>query len=268
MSKGRARYSAHIKEQVRTRYPLCRTTADKEALARELGISSVNKLYNLASRLGVGGSDGEAASAAARDRSRLLIRENPGEVKWTRTALKYLRQEFGRKTIEEIAFHLSHSETAVLFKARELGLRKPVKLWNLEKAAAWLGFSTNELRAREEEGLDIYPLGNRQNQLELEVVTTTSLARWMRIKKVAKELKARDADLFFIKEIEESVEEIAEGEAKFEKCRYLSHGHVCQNPFTEASFGLFCTNTDRQEAGMDPRCTVRTLPLEDLRPEE
>ena len=51
-SRQRARYSDEVKEEVRQLYPLCRTTADKEKLAKELGIGSVAKLYNLSSRLG------------------------------------------------------------------------------------------------------------------------------------------------------------------------------------------------------------------------
>jgi len=40
------------------------------------------------------------------------------------------------------------------------------------------------------------------------------------------------------------------------------------NPFTQASFGLFCTNNERYKAGEDPRCSVRTLAIEDLRFDE
>lgn len=47
----RTRYSPWVKEQVRQRYRLCRTTEDKLALAKELGIvddngnPSLSKLY-------------------------------------------------------------------------------------------------------------------------------------------------------------------------------------------------------------------------------
>lgn len=47
------RYSATVKDAVLSRYPLCRTQAEKEELARELGIGGIQKLYNLASNLGV-----------------------------------------------------------------------------------------------------------------------------------------------------------------------------------------------------------------------
>jgi len=52
----RAHYSEEVKSLVRTRYRDCRRVEEKEALARELGIGSVAKLYNLASRLGAAGA--------------------------------------------------------------------------------------------------------------------------------------------------------------------------------------------------------------------
>ena len=51
-NENRTRYSSYVKDQVKKRYPLCRTTEDKQTLADELEIGSVPKLYNLASRLG------------------------------------------------------------------------------------------------------------------------------------------------------------------------------------------------------------------------
>lgn len=268
MSNERARYSHAVKQQVRQRYPLCRTTSDKEALANELGIDSVAKLYNLASRLGATGKN-EAEQLSldkANESERLLIRQTPVETTWTPVAKEYLAAEFGRKTVEAIAFHLHHSETSVLYQARKLGLRLPVKHWNLVKVSAWLGFSEEELRELDVEGLDIYPLHDLSGHLTLEVISTTSLGRWMQIEKNLKKLNDAGADEFFILEIQESLKDLASGTTEWESCKFLSHGHVCMNPYTEVSFGVYCTNTDRQRAGEDPSCSARTLDIADLRP--
>lgn len=264
MARQRTRYSAYIKEQVRQRYHLCRTTEDKEELAEELGIGSVSKLYNLASRLGAAGKESELLDQ--REDSGNSIREAPGEVSWPRSSDRYLRDEFGRRSIEDIAYHLGRSEAAVLYRARHLHLRTPVKHWRLEKVADWFGMDVEDFRKLQSEGIDIYPLGNPQGEVAIELVSTTSLGRWLQKKRNRSRLK--DPDEIFLLEIEESIEDLLSGKDVFEKCKFLSHGHVCQNPFTETSYGLFCTNNEKYDAGDDPRCTVRTLAVEDLAPEE
>jgi hypothetical protein len=125
---SRARYTPLVKQQVRARYGLCRTTADKRQLADELGIGSVEKLYNLASRLGAAG---RAASDAAGERARgasTLVRTHPAQTVFTAAQDAYLRREFGRRSVEVIAYHLGHSEPAIAYRARRLALRRPVKL--------------------------------------------------------------------------------------------------------------------------------------------
>jgi hypothetical protein len=251
---------------VRQRYHLCRTTADKEALAQELGIGSVSKLYNLASRLGAAGREAELIQPEAAS-SEVLLREDPETTTWSRAGDRYLKDEFGRRSIEDIAYHLGHSETAVLYRARHLGLRLPVKHWRLDKVALWLGLSPEELRGLSSEGIDIYPLGNRRGEVVIEVVSTTSLGRWLQMAKNRKRLGGK-CDLFFLLEIEESLEDLVNRKTTFERCKFLSHGHVCQNPFTDNSYGLFCTNNEKYLAGEDPRCTVRTLAIEDLAPDD
>ena len=266
----RARYSNYVKDQVRQRYPLCRTTADKEHLAKELGIGSVAKLYNLASRLGATGKEGAErhSMAAANEEERLLIRERPESTVFTPEADRYLESEFGRRSAATIAFHLHHTETAVLYRARQLGLRLPVKYWDIVKVAFWFGMEVDEFRALADEGLDIYPFHDpRTGRLVKEVVSTTSLARWLAAPENIKRLQYRDADEFFIREIQESVRDKAAKKTDFERCKFLSHDHICMNTYSENSFGLYCTNTDRQRAGEDPRCSVRHLDIDDLRPD-
>lgn len=273
MGKGqRTRYSPAVKEQVRKRYRLCRTTADKQALADELGIGSVSKLYNLASRLGAAGheEDPHDRSAESFSTERLLKREHPDEATFTRAADRYLKDEFGRRAIEDIAYHLGHSEPAILYRARHLKLRLPVKYWNIQKVAPWFGLEVAELKELAEEGLDIYPLADRHGKVKVEVVSTTSLGRWLKTPGNVERLREREPgpDEFFLLEIEESIADLVAERTEFERCKFLSHGHVCQNPFTENSFGLFCTNNEKYRAGEDPRCAVRTLAIEDLTPEE
>lgn len=265
MPKKRTRYSNYIKDQVKKRYPLCRTTEDKEKLARELGIGSVSKLYNLASRLGAAAQDlqiGDHTDANAN--TRLLEREDPKDTVFSRNADRYLKSEFGRRGIEDIAYHLKHSETAVLYRARKLGLRKPVKYWRTNKVAMWLNIDDGELHKLD--GLDIYPLHYRNGQEVFQVVSSSSLARWIENPKNAKKLKELDPDKFFLLEIQESIADLVSGKTEFESCKFLSHGHVCQNPYTDSSFGFFCTNNEKYLAGEDPACRVRHLEIEDLSP--
>jgi hypothetical protein len=263
------RYSPEVIAQVILRYPLCITTEDKVNLAKELGIETVEKLYNLASRHGATGrgSAAKLARDAAQNPDLLDNREDFVEVKWTRKADKYLKERFGSKPIESIAFHVGHTETAVLYRARKLGLRLPVKIWKLEKVCAWLSMSPQEIKSVPD-GPEFYPFSGLDQKLEFEVVTTSSLARWFARPGVRDDLRARGADEFFIREIMESVADLAAKKTRFERCRFLSHGHVCMNTRSFSSFGCYCTNTERQKAGEDRQCSDRILELEDLRPED
>jgi hypothetical protein len=265
MPKKRTRYSNYIKDQVKKRYPLCRTTEDKEKLADELGIGSVSKLYNLASRLGAAATDLQPGDHLdAHSNRRLLEREDPDEINFSAASDRYLRSEFGRRGIEDIAYHLKHSETAILYRARKLGLRKPVKYWRTSKVALWFDMELNEFHKIKD--LDVYPLYYRNGEEVFKVVSTSSLARYIENKKNLDSLNKRNPDKFFLLELQESVQDLVEGEVDFESCKFLSHGHVCQNPYTESSFGFFCTNNEKYFAGEDPACRVRHLEIEDLDP--
>ena len=268
-NENRTRYSSYVKDQVKKRYPLCRTTEDKQTLADELEIGSVPKLYNLASRLGATGRDtqGKKSTVEAHNDERLTLREDPDTLVFSKGDDRYLRAEFGRRTVEEIAYHLHHSETAILYRARQLGKRLPIKYWNAIKVAAWFAVSPEELTGRlAKEGFDIYPLSNPGGDIVLDVVSTTSIARWLSSPKNLKRAIDNKADLFFIRDIQESVQDLADGNTRFDSCNFLSPGHVCQNPYAVSSFGLFCSNNERYKAGEDPRCNVRTLSIDDLRP--
>lgn len=274
MAKERTHYSPWVKQQVRLRYPGCRTTKDKEELARELGIldadgnPSVPKLYNLASRLsatGRGDAENVLTEVATAD-ERLTKREDPDTTTWSSSAESYLKREFGKRTVEWIGVHVKHTETAVVYKARQMGLRQPIKHWNARKVAFWLSLSIDELHALRDEGLDIYGLHDRQGKLQVEVVSATSLGRWLHEGSHLQDARARGGDEFFLREILETLEDLAAGTTSWERCKFLSAGHICQNPYAmETSFGEFCTNTDTQRAGDDRHCTVKGLAIDDLR---
>lgn len=265
MAKKRTRYSAKVRDEVRKRYPLCRNTEDREALAESLGIESVSKLYNLASRLKVAGKESIGNKDSSKNET--AIKEDPKHTSFSKQDDRYIKKEFGRRSIEDIAFYLNHSEMAIAYRARQLEMRKPVKNWRLNKVASWFGMSESDFETLQEDGIEIFPLTNLEGRVVLSFVSTTSLARWLSKKKNINKIKKLGADEFFILEILESVDEIQEGKTSFESCKFLSHGHVCQNPRSELCFGLFCTNNERHKAGEDPLCTVRFLELEDLAPD-
>lgn len=274
----RAKYTNAQKELVRDKYPLCRTLEDKEALAAELGIESIHKLYNLASRLratrtydewavGSGDTSDDMPDRydATDDLDRLRLRETPADTTFTAEDDRYLKRSFGRQTIEQISFHRGHTETAMLYRARHLGLRRPVRYWDTTKVEAWLNIEPAEWEDIEKEGVDRFPLRNRRQEVVMILVSTTSLFRWLVQGNRWQRLVAHaGADEFFVREIIETVPEIQAGETEWESCRFLSAGHVCMCPYALNSFGLFCSNNERHAAGEDPKCTVRGLRIGDV----
>jgi hypothetical protein len=272
MAQGRTRYTRWQKQQVMLHYPSCRTTRDKEELAERLqilddaGEPSVAKLYNLASRLKVTqGHDQQERLAAITDQDRLKERQDPTQTTFNGKDDRYIKSEHGRRTPDAIAFHLGHTETAALYRARQLGLRRPAKNWPALKVARWLDLSDAELRSLRSEGIDIYRLHDRRGRLQLELVSTTSLWRWLE-NGGRKKLKDRNPDAFFLLELAETKELILADPTAWESCEYLSYGHICSNPYAD-SYGLYCPNNERYRAGEDPKCGARMLDLTDLRPD-
>jgi hypothetical protein len=271
MAGGKNRYSPWVKEQVRLRYRFCRTTEDKEALALELGIvdddgkPDVNKLYNLASRLGA--TQDEDVDVTQIEQRQERLREDPATTVFSPETDRYLKAEFGRKAIGVIAYHLHHSETAVMYRARKLGKRKPVRIWDARKVALWLGLSLAELHALSDEGVDIHVFCNRAGRIANEVVTTSSLKRWIDVPENLARVKARGADGFFLLELQEIYDGITDNRPNWERCKFLNHGHVCMNPYAD-TYGMFCTNGEGRVAGDDPQCEAKRYELDDLRGEE
>lgn len=252
--ESRSRYSEQQRQLVRDRYPLCRTLADKEQLASDAGIGSLQKLYNLASRIGVTARSGGGLSAergyseamrVAQDPARLKLREDPATTQFSARDDDYLRKHFGRQEIAAIAIQCSHSEIAMAYRARQLGLRLPVRWWDQERVGAWLGLSADEMV---EMGIPLHPCCDRRGRLRIVLVKTDDLSaalfrggRWQRL------VAERDADLFFVREILESRLAVNEG-AEWAPT-WVSHGHTCLNPFSGLSFGLFYDGTDAKLTG-------------------
>lgn len=263
----RAKYSPELKQLIREKYPFCVTLEDKQELAREAGIDHIHKLYNLASRLGVTRTNNDAFEGAY---SRPLgapgsRRTRFADVSFSAADDRYLRRQFGRKQIADIAFFRNLPESALLYRARQLGLRRAARYWGEARVLDWLGIERGAWQAARQEGVDVFPLRNRQGKVATRLVSTTSLARWLIDDKRFVALVQAGADEFFVREVIESAVNVARGEQGWERCTFLGSDHLCQNPFAGVSFGLFCTKNERHEAGEDPKCSVRLLRIDDLR---
>jgi hypothetical protein len=272
MAGSTGRYSPYVKAEVLKRYHLCRTTDDKKSLAKQLGIldenneGDVSKLYNLASRLkATANKNGE--TPIIDDESLNRRRLDPETTVFSAEADGYLINEFGRRTDAEIAYHLKLSVPAVLVRARHLQKRRITKHWELSNVAAWLDMSEEEIRSLQDDkvALDIYDLYDRRSQKKHEVVSLTSLIRWLYTPGNREKVLEKNPDKFFLLEIDEAVATLREGTGRWENCKFLSPDHRCMNPYAENSHGLFCTNNERYEAGDDPLCSVKTFEIYDLR---
>lgn len=269
MSSVRTQYSEEVKATVKAKYHLCRTPEDRDALARECGIDSRQKLYNLASRLNATRPhansssewiDGEGGYDAIEDESRLRDRDDPDLLVWSSDDDRYLTEHFGRTHIEHIAFYLSRTETAVAYRARRLGLRNVPKYYDIKKVAPWLGLPLRTILLLSKRGLEIHPCTDRNGRLQITLVSTTSLARVLLKHRLWKALVDRHgADVFFIRDVVESVVALQKGDANWEPSCWVSHGHTCLNPFSDVCFGLFFNGHDDEAGGrvagyeLDPR---------------
>lgn len=272
MAGSTGRYSPYVKAEVLKRYHLCRTTEDKKNLAKQLDIvdengeGDVSKLYNLASRLkATANKNGDTPQID--DDSLKRRRLDPKTTEFSREADDYINREFGKRTAAEIAYHLKLSVPAVLVRARHLSKRRLTKHWELEDVAGWLDMSEEAIRGLQEDkvALDIYELYDRRSQRKHEVVSLTSLIRWLHTPGNREKVLEGNPDHFFLLEIDESVKLLREGAGRWENCKFLSSDHRCMNPYAENSHGLFCTNNERYEAGDDPLCSVKTFEIYDLR---
>lgn len=258
--RSRARYSPEVVEAVKTRYPHCRGNADKELLARSLGIASTPQLYNLACRhrvtAGEDRPEREASRRAALDPARRTRRENPDTIVWSADDDAYLTRSFGRVEIEVLAHFTGHTETAIAHRARELGLRKAARHWDVERVAAWLGVDIADIAQM---GVDLHRCCDRQGRTRITLVETVQLGRALARGGRWQRLVAAGADRFFIREVIEATLAEHRGEGEWD-AMWVSHGHTCLNPFSGLSFGLFY-------AGDDPKLTGANFTLADVSPQ-
>jgi len=262
---NRTQYSEDVKAVVKAKYHLCRTPEDRDALARECGIGSRQKLYNLASRLNATRphanshaewTDDEEGYDATQDSARLYLRDNPATLVWSLDQDRYLSEHFGRTFIESIGFYLNRTETAVAYRARQLGLRNIPKYYDLKKVAPWLGLNYRAVFLLSAKGLEIHPCTDRRGKSAITLISTTSLARLLLKDRLWKELvDVYGADKFFIKDVVESVVAMQRNEANWEPNCWVSHGHTCLNPFSDTCFSWFYDGYDDKMAGfdLDPR---------------
>lgn len=277
-------YTEEQKRIVAEQYHMCITRADKVALQKRLGFASIEQLYNLANRLNVTRTHRDAGAEGGRSSpsfaaERLRIREDPDTVEFSDYADDYLGRHFGpdarnRRHLEEIAFHLDHSESAVMYRARHRGLRRFCKYWQADKVIGWTGLETNRLR---EIGVDFFPCIDRDGEVAITLVSTSSLLRLIAASggddhpegapPAAKfdmvdrraELLEAGIDLFFLRELDELHMAVMAGTVRWERSRWVSHGHICLNPWAGLSFMLF-------DDGRDHKVMARDLHPADLHP--
>lgn len=190
------------------------------------------------------------------------LREVPALTVFTGAVDHYLRRHFGRQSCSQIAQRVGHTETAVLYRARHLGLRRPARHWPADRVEAWLGLPPTQWPQLRLEGLDLFDIRNAGGRREL-LVSATSLARWLVRGNRWMARVAGGADEFFVRELLESSLSVQRNRTPWESCAFLSAEHVCMNPLA-ASSALYCANNDRHAAGEDPKCTVRALRIEEL----
>jgi hypothetical protein len=281
-------YPDDVRLAIARKYSLALSRLDKRLLAEMYAIESEAKLYNLASRLK---ATRPHASTVARwteaeipqveeydprtDVTRLLIRVDPESHTWTSEHDRYITERWAadegktrRLSIEEIAFFLDLSETAVAYRARILGLRNIPKYYDVSKVALWLGVTIGSLfKHGPSMGLDLYACTDRHGKMRrhpngeggIVLVSTISLARFLVEDHRHMKLIDRGADKFFIRDILESVRELRTGEACWEPNIWVSHGHTCLCPWSAASFRAFFNGYDTDMEGIGVTMHPRDL---------
>jgi hypothetical protein len=257
-ARKRRRLAAWQRQLIIERYEGARTRAQKEELALLVTLS-LPQLHGAAYRLGV--SRPARGPRAASHKSR---RSTPVAASGDFGAddERYLRSEFERLPIEQIAAYLGRSEPEVAFYARALGLRRPSRLYEAEKTARWLGLTMDGLVALRGQGVEVHELRGRLGR-RIALVEAAPLARWITSEKGQARLAANTHDPFFTREVVESVQAVARGETSFSQL-WVSHGHTCLNPVA-ATFGRFCLAPPGHEPGDDPKCSARLLSVADVK---
>jgi hypothetical protein len=259
MSKSRkARYSDEIKHQVISLYPLCLDVEDKIELAEKLQIESLHKLYNLASRLKVTKEYQDCYDPSGRwnipgayvprtDTSAWRDRQPYDPEIFSTKDDEYVRKYYGKQHVEEIRYVRGYTETAILYRARHLGVRKACYYWDERRVSAWLGVRVPTLRsALKRLGKEVYPCVDIHGQVRITLVATEDIAQLLLHKGSWRKLLETGADEWFVREILESYILLREGNG--EACKWVSHGRTCLNPLSEDGFDWFYDGVIPDEA--------------------
>jgi len=288
VSKGpKNRYPERTKRALRRRYPWARAEADKIWLGEQLGIcgptreQTRSRMFTAIDRVRTKAAETAEATGtpnrAAREYAervalnpRLrLRRDDPAELEWTAFHDDYLRRWFCRQEAEFTAVFFGRTEAAVLWRARELGLRRHPRSIELGRLSAWLGLSLEELRALEHEGVKLHRIGELAGPVERETLGTVSLAAWLAASANLERVRSRGADEHVILDLQAAHRDSAGlGASALESCPFLSVGHTCLTPRSGVC-GKLC---DGQDAACRIRFpdagdqTVPPLTLEELDP--
>lgn len=275
MSAGKKnRYPKRTGRALRRRYPWARSKVDKIWLGEQLGIvgptdeqtyariftkiDRVRKESQAAAEKGTSDrATEEYAERVALDPRLRLLRSDPDTVDWTDFHDDYLRRWFRRQRAECTAVFLARTEAAVLWRARELGLRRHPWSIELERLTAWLGLTRDELRALEHEGVKLHRIGTLTGPVAHETLGTVSLAAWLAAPENLALVRSRGADEHVILDLQAADRDYAElGEAALEACPFLSIGRVCLTPRSGVA-GKLCDGNDRA-------CGIRFPVADDL----
>lgn len=270
-SKRAPKYPEAIRDRVLAEYPYCTTPDEKQELADSLGMDSLNKLYNLASRLKATRTTNEddmhMGIEQADDVEAMLLKDQNAKViskisttVFTEADDEYLKNHWGNTKLSMISAQRRHSEPALLYRARHLGLRKLQPQWDIKDVSRYISLPEDYLLHISE--LQIMSTQSSvENKLAHKFVSTINLYNWIQTVDLMQDSNG-SVDEFFLKELEESHDGIMNLRERWEGCKFITPDHRCSNPASFNSYGLYCAKVEGQhEAGEDPKCQARLIPL-------
>ncbi len=232
---------------LRQKYGDCLTVEDRRELNEQLGWEydvKMTMLYNAASGCGVTCGRGRMPSP-------LPERSDFRTTVFSERDDQYLLHAFTLLPVERIARQRGYSVAAILYRARQLGLRRPAAFWPLGQVAHSLGLPYATVLERP--GIERWQLDNGQW-----LIGSCSLVRWFT--ESWDDLIEQGADEFLLHEVMESYHQLLALTTEYERCKYLSAEHVCMNPKAGLQYGHSCSQLKRvggYEAGENPKCAVR-----------
>lgn len=253
-------------------YPWAQNPEDRVQIQLGCGYAKIAHLYTAANKAGVTAQRGKSGSGkrmeAAYTPERLLEREQLAQG-FTKRDDEYLKANFfDKRPLEEIAFICGRTESAMMYRARHLGLRKFCKYWPLEKAVGWMGMSEDELVSH---GMLVYPCTDQTGTLRITLVSTSSLGRIAQDPVLRALLGAADADEYFLAELDEHWQALQDDTLVCEASRWVSHSHTCINPRSGEVFECAYNGSDMRVRNLNVLPSYITVgasswqtPLKDL----